>query len=107
MSTRYQTEPALQAVQALPGATLLEFGNDWCGYCQAAAPHISAALGKHPQVRHLKIADGSGQPLGRHYRVKLWPTLVLLLDGEEQARLVRPQAADTIEPALQALSKST
>ena len=30
------------------------------------------------------------QPLGRSFRVKLWPTLVFLRDGEEVARLVRP-----------------
>jgi thioredoxin 1 len=32
--------------------------------------------------------------LGRSYRVKLWPTLVLLRDGQEVGRLVRPAGAD-------------
>ena len=31
---------------------------------------------------------------GRTYRVKLWPTLVLLRDGQEVGRLVRPTGAD-------------
>jgi thioredoxin 1 len=33
--------------------------------------------------------------------VKLWPTLVFLRDGQETARLVRPQTAREIEDALQ------
>ena len=45
--------------------------------------------------------DGPGQPLGRSYRVKLWPTLVFLRDGQEVARLVRPQDAQEIADALQ------
>jgi thioredoxin 1 len=38
--------------------------------------------------------------LGRSYRVKLWPTLVLLRDGQEVGRLVRPAAEQDIESAM-------
>jgi len=48
-------------------------------------------------VRHLKIEDGPGRPLGRSFRVKLWPTLVFLRDGVEVARVVRPADAKQIE----------
>ena len=54
-------------------------------------------------MRHIKIADGSGRPLGRSFRVKLWPPLVFLREGKEAARLVRPGAAAPISDALAAI----
>lgn len=92
--------PARAEVDALQGAAVLEFGTPWCGYCRAAQAPISEALAGHPEVRHLKVEDGSGRPLGRSFRVKLWPTLIFLRDGQEVARLVRPQTAGAIREAL-------
>lgn len=85
--------PSRAEVDALPGLVLLEFGTDWCGHCQGAQPHIRQALSSAPVLRHLRIEDGRGRPLGRSFGVKLWPTLVLLRDGVEEARVVRPQSA--------------
>lgn len=93
-------EPARSEVDALQGATVLEFGAPWCGYCIGAQPIITAALGAHPELRHLKIEDGKGKPLGRTFRVKLWPTLIFLRDGQELARVVRPTEQDEIDAAL-------
>lgn len=91
MNSSYaQTEPSRAEVDALPGATVVEFGTPWCGWCRAAQPLIAEAFAAHPGVRHLKIEDGPGQPLGRSFRVKLWPTLVYLRDGQEIARVTRP-----------------
>lgn len=96
-------EPQRSEVDVLPGPTVLEFGSSWCGWCRAAQPAIRAALSTHAGVRHLKVEDGKGLPLGRSYGVKLWPTLVFLRDGQEVARLVRPQDAAPIEEALAAI----
>jgi len=94
-------EPTRDAIDTLAGPTLLEFGSPWCGHCRAAQPLIANALKSHPGVRHVKVEDGSGQPLGRSYGVKLWPTLVFLADGRETARLVRPRQAAAIDEALE------
>ena len=94
------TEPARQEIDALEGPTLLEFGSPTCGHCRVAQPLIASALANHPRVRHVKIADGSGRPLGRSFRVKLWPTLVFLRNGVESARLVRPDGVSAIGEAL-------
>jgi len=97
----YQTvEPTRADVDALPGPTVLEFGTPWCGHCQATQPLLEAAFAGSPQVRHIKIEDGSGRPLGRTFRVKLWPTLVFLRDGIELAREVRPDDANAIGRAM-------
>lgn len=82
------------------GALVLEFGTGWCGFCRAAQPPIASAMARHPGVSHVKVEDGPGRPLGRSYRVKLWPTLIFLSNGQEVARLVRPNDAQAIEDAL-------
>jgi thioredoxin 1 len=98
-----EVEPKRAEVEALAGATLLEFGSPWCGWCRRAQPLIAEALAAHAQVRHIKVADASGRRLGRSYGVKLWPTLVFLRDGREAARLVRPGGASEIKQALTAI----
>jgi thioredoxin 1 len=99
-----ETEPLRAAVDALDGATLLEFGAPWCEHCAATQPLIAAAFAGYPQVRHLRVEDGPGRPLGRSFKVKLWPTLVFLKHGKEQSRLVRPLEASAIEQALAQIS---
>lgn len=104
MATDYlESEPSREAVDALAGPTLLEFGSPTCGHCLRAAPLVAAALARHPRVRHVKVADGSGRPLGRSFGVRLWPTLVMLADGREVTRLVRPVRPAEIDEALAAI----
>lgn len=93
-------EPTRAQVDALRAPTLLEFGTDWCPHCQAAQPLIGGALAAYPQVGRIKVEDGKGRPLGRSFSVKLWPTLVFLREGQEVARLVRPQSESAIREAL-------
>ena len=84
--------PKRAEIDALPGFALLEFGVDWCPHCQAAQAVIEEALQAQPELPHIKIEDGAGRRLGRTFRVKLWPTLILLRDGKELGRVVRPTA---------------
>jgi thioredoxin len=97
--------PSRAEVDALPGATVLEFGNNWCGHCRRAQPLIATAFADHAGVRHIKVADARHRRLGRSFGVKLWPTLVFLDDGREAARLVRPTDADAIRAALAAIQR--
>lgn len=94
-------EPRRAEIDNLAGPTVIEFGTPWCGWCQAAQPLLAAAFADYPNVRHIKIEDGKGQPLGRTFRVKLWPTLIFLRDGKEVGRLVRPEDAGVIREALE------
>src|SRR5205809_609670 len=93
-------EPARTEIDTLEGPTVIEFGSPSCGYCRGMQPLLASAFIDHPRVRHIKIADASGRPLGRSFRVKLWPTLVFLNHGKECARLVRPPDLSAIREAL-------
>ena len=100
-----EIEPLRADIDALEGATLLEFGAPWCEHCNAAQPLIASAFANHPGVRHIRVEDGRGRPLGRSFGVKLWPTLVFLRDGKEVSRLVRPADARVIELALMQIDR--
>ena len=107
MTTSYSTsQPQRAEIDALQGPAVLEFGTGWCGFCRAAQPLLATAFADHPHVTHLKVEDGSGRPLGRSFRVKLWPTLIFLNDGQEVARLVRPPDAASISQALAQIDPS-
>lgn len=107
MSRSYVIDaPDRAAVDALAGPAVLEFGTSWCGHCSAAQPLIATAFADHPGVRHIKVEDGPGRPLGRSFRVKLWPTLVFLRDGKEVGRLVRPDDAQAIAQAMSTIDVS-
>ncbi len=98
-------EPTREAIDAVAGLVLIEFGAPWCPHCIAAQEPLAQALtahenAAHQRIAHYKIEDGPGRPLGRSFRVKLWPTLILLRDGAEVARVVRPTQTDEIERAL-------
>ena len=79
------------------GPLLLEFGASWCGHCQALAPGLAKLLQSYPSVEHIKIEDGPGRPLGRSFRVKLWPNLVFLRDGEVMKQVARPELDEVRE----------
>lgn len=101
MSLGYaEAQPERAEIDALPGNVVVEFGTNWCGYCRAASRHIEPALADRPDVQRIQVEDGKGRPLGRSFRVKLWPTLVFLRDGVEVARVVRPTNRKQLDDAL-------
>ena len=106
MDTNYdKPEPTRAEVDQWTGPAVLEFGAGWCPHCQAAQPGIAAALGNHPDVKHVKVGDGKGKPLGRSFQVKLWPTLIFLKDGQEMARAVRPTTEREVREGLDAVQR--
>ena len=100
LSVYLSEAPDRQTIDALPGTTLLVFGANWCGHCQAAQAAIQTVSNDHPDIRLIQVEDGKGRPLGRSYSVKLWPTVIVLRNGREVARVVRPTTASEIEIAL-------
>ena len=99
----YSSEhPTREAVAALPGNVVIEFGVDWCPHCQQAAGPVSKALAA-ATLQYLRLEDERTRPLGRSFKVKLWPTLLFLRDGMEVARVVRPTSAAEVAAGLEQL----
>ncbi|HZW31582.1 MAG TPA: thioredoxin family protein [Isosphaeraceae bacterium] len=87
-------EPTREEIDRTKGPVVLEFGASWCPFCQALAPKLAELLRDYPGVRHIQVQDGPGQPLGRSFRVKLWPNLVFLRDGAVIKQLARPDVEE-------------
>ena len=92
--------PSPEDFADLPGTVAIEFGVDWCPHCLAAQPLLREALQERRDITHIKIEDGPGRKLGRDFHVKLWPTLVVLRNGQEIGRITRPASAHDIEEQL-------
>ena len=48
-------QPTPEAIGALKGPAVLEFGTDWCGVCMRAERHILAGL--QERVQHIKVEN--------------------------------------------------
>ena len=96
--------PALDDLKLLEGYAFLEFGAPWCQHCQAAADSIQHVLSTL-NLPHIKVFDGKGKVLGREFKVKLWPTLILLNSGVERNRIVRPTSIVEVQQLVDEIQK--
>jgi thioredoxin 1 len=95
--------PTREEIDRTEGPVVLEFGASWCPHCQALAPGLAGLLREYPSIRHIRIEDGPGRPLGRSFRVKLWPNLVFLRDGQVVRQLARPDVGE-VRDGLEAIA---
>lgn len=104
MKTRYSAEaPARDELDRLAGPTLVEFGTDWCGHCQAAQPLLAEVFGDYPEVGHSLTWNERPRRRPGPSSTFRWPTFVFLRDGREVARVVRPGSASVLEEAFESL----
>jgi thioredoxin 1 len=104
----YQPEKITRdEVNAVKGMMALDFGANWCGHCKAGRGTIVNWMTQHASVDVVHVADGKGCPLGRTFKVKLWPTVILLKDGAEVSRVVRPVSDDDMQPLTKAIKETS
>jgi thioredoxin 1 len=94
-------QPELAVIESIAGLTVLEFGTNWCGFCLRAQGDIAKGLSESKRLNHIKVEDGPGRPLGRSFRVKLWPTLIFLHEGVEVTRWRSSRAPTTCREGAQ------
>src|SRR6185503_13281390 len=68
-----EAEPKRAEVDAWREPAVIEFGNNWCGYCRRAQPLIAEAFALHQGLRHLKIADADLPPRRQRGRARRAP----------------------------------
>lgn len=65
---------------------LVDFWAEWCGPCQAMAPHFEQAATLLPVVRFVKVETDANPQASVQHRIRSIPTLVLFQGGREVAR---------------------
>jgi thioredoxin 1 len=80
------------------GLVLVDVWADSCRPCVALAPHMASIADTHPELTVVKLDASKARRLCMSLQVRGLPTLLLLSDGEEVARISEPSLnADQVD----------
>lgn len=82
------------------GTVLVDFYADWCGPCKMIAPLLEEVAAERTDVAVLKINVDEAAALCTRFGIVSIPTLIVMKEGKETARLVGYRPKDAILAAL-------
>ncbi len=68
---------------------LVDLWADWCSPCLVIAPVLKKLIAEYDgkiKLAKVEVDEGENMKLAGHYKVRGFPTVLLIIDGEEVAR---------------------
>lgn len=80
------------------GKVLIDFYTEWCGHCRIVQPVVEELSVKYADsVLVAKVDADTEKELADRYGIKIYPTIVVLEDGEEIARKIGAHPIEVFE----------
>lgn len=80
-----------QEIMQDKGFKLIIFGANWCGPCKLFAPVVQEVAAENPDLKICANDVDISTSASRKFEIMSVPTIVVMNDGVEQARLVGAQ----------------
>ncbi len=95
-------EQEFDAAIAEKKVSLIDFWAPWCGPCRMTGPQVEAAAeALDGKASFFKVNVDDNPDLARRFAVMSIPTMVVLQDGEEAARMVGARNRADIQSAVE------
>lgn len=66
---------------------LIDFWASWCGPCRMLSPVVDEFAEENPDIKVGKVNIDEESDLAREFRIRTIPTLVVIKNGKEDARI--------------------
>jgi len=84
---------------------LVDFWAEWCSPCLVIAPVLERVIGEYAGavlLAKVEVDAGENMKLAGHYRVRGFPTVMLLSEGEERGRFSGAHPAPYVRAFIEA-----
>ena len=78
---------------------LVDFWAEWCAPCHGLAPHLIRAVEEYQGqilLAKVEVDEGENMKLAGKYKLRGFPTVLLIVDGEEKGRFAGARATHWI-----------